>query len=282
MLRRLVLLSAFPLLAGPLPGCATPKGPCKPRGEPDRRPRTDRDPGPRCLTEVFHTGREGARDDPSDTVARCTAALREDPGSAAAYAGRAEAYRALGRPYLAVEDYHEAACLDSRHEPDYRGLLTELREASPGARVLSVSLDEGVERKVVKKSPPLTLAPGTRKVVEDTVRVRHEATVGAARWGGVEARGRVRVAWLELEGGVRAGVERTTGRTCGVESERRRSVVLKGGGPPVRVVWVEYYRTGTARAEVGRQVVEFPFLLRDDFDLLTEACGDAPAAGCDQ
>ena len=63
-----------------------------------------------------------------------------------------------------------------------------------------------------------------------------------------------------------------TNKTYGVETEVKRSVTITGTDSTsgVRVVWVEYYRTGKAKVRIDNQEVELPFEFREDFDLLLE------------
>jgi hypothetical protein len=72
---------------------------------------------------------------------------------------------------------------------------------------------------------------------------------------------------------IRHSVEESASRSYGVETERKRSVTIKGSGSSagVRVVWVDYYITGRAKVMIDGKEVEFPFEFKEDFDLLTEA-----------
>ena len=78
--------------------------------------------------------------------------------------------------------------------------------------------------------------------------------------------------WGEVEAALKGGIERSTSKTYGVETETKRSVTIKGTDSTsgFRVVWVEYYRTGKAKVRIDNQEVELPFEFREDFDLLTE------------
>lgn len=77
-------------------------------------------------------------DDLQTALATAEAAVAAG-GGAAAYAARAEAKRALGRPAAEViEDYAEAARLDPRYAEKYQGIIAQLR-----SRALPVKSKDG-------------------------------------------------------------------------------------------------------------------------------------------
>lgn len=150
--------------------------------------------------------------------------------------------------------------------------MTVTTEAgTPPAQAVSVVLDRQMKSVVLKESPPIRLAAGTRKLVEDTVRVRHEVRI-ASHWKVEgELRARADAVWASASLRIRAEIEKSTSTTLQTESERRRNVTVEGGGTKAKkVVWVEYYRTGRARMLVEGKEIEVPFEFREDFDLLTE------------
>ncbi len=140
------------------------------------------------------------------------------------------------------------------------------------AKVVSVSLDTNLKDVVVKKSPPIKLAAGSSKVVEDTIRIKHSVTVSDGWKTEAGVKSSVQTFWPSIEGGIRYEVQHSKGQTYEVETERKRSVTINGGGSSegTRVVWVEYYRTGTAKVMIGKKEVQVPFEFKEDFDLLTE------------
>jgi len=128
----------------------------------------------------------------------------------------------------------------------------------------------------VKIVPPITLAPETEKVVDDTIRVRHSTSITNAWKAEIEVKGKVSAWFLEVETALRGGIEKSTNQTYGVETEKKRSVTIKGT-KPVRVVWVDLYRTGKAKVELDGQEMELPFEFKEDFDLLTETVASGPS-----
>lgn len=143
---------------------------------------------------------------------------------------------------------------------------------APASRVLSVKLDRRLKRVVSKESPPIRPAQGTDKEVEDSVKISQTVSLSDGWNAEAELRGKVSAVWAEVEAGIKAGVQKTSTRSFAVETERRRKVTIRAGGSPrgVIVVWVEYYRTGTAKVEIDGKTVEVPFEFMEDFDLLTE------------
>jgi hypothetical protein len=145
-----------------------------------------------------------------------------------------------------------------------------------GAKCLEIKLDRELKSVVVKESPPIRLARGTQKTMEDIVRVKHSVTISKGWHAEAEVRAKAEAAWASLEASVRGGIERSTSKTYGTETERKRSVTLQGDGvSAVKVLWVEYFRTGMATLAVDGQTLEVPFEFREDFDLLTTEAGAA-------
>lgn len=144
----------------------------------------------------------------------------------------------------------------------------------------SVTLDVKLKKKVVKESPPIRLARGTEKVIEDNYKILHSVTMSKGWNAGADVKGKATVLWQELEIGIRAGIEKSESKSYGAEEWLKRSVTIKGDGSKamVKVVWVEYIRTGTAKVVIDGKEVEVPFEFREDFDLLTE---DASEEGKD-
>jgi hypothetical protein len=151
-------------------------------------------------------------------------------------------------------------------------LETTTKGTIGGASVVAVALDRKLKSVILKESPGIRLARGTEKVVEDTMTVEHSLTI-SNRWK-VEAdvKAAVNGVWASLKVHVRGEIEKSTKKTYKEKTERKRSVTLKGDGSSgkVKVVWVEYYRTGTATLRVDGKEYRVPFEFKDDFDLLTE------------
>jgi hypothetical protein len=152
----------------------------------------------------------------------------------------------------------------------------------------NVTLDKLRKVVVLKEDPPIRMARGTTKLVEDTRRIRHSITIDE-RWkveGGVKVEvkagavapiGPVIVgAFGRFEADIRAEIEKSTRTHYGIETERKRSVTIDGGAPKtVKVVWEEYYRTGTTTMLVNGVVYHVPFDFREDFGLRTEEVDDS-------
>jgi hypothetical protein len=139
------------------------------------------------------------------------------------------------------------------------------------AKVLSVKFDKELKAVVVKTSPAIKLPAGATKTVEDTIRVKHSVTLTEGWTAAGEVKSKVKLYWLPIEGGVRYEVQKSTSQSYETETERKRSVTLTGNGTSASsVVWVEYYRTGTAKVSINGSEIELPFEFREDFDLVAE------------
>ncbi len=155
------------------------------------------------------------RGKPEEAVKDYTSLIRLLPTSPVGYSARGDAYRELKKYAHAVADYATAARL-SPADADLKAVLAEavkeVRATGGTPEVVSITLEEEVKSKVVKKSPPIRLAANTEKVVEDTVKLQHEVSLEVTKTLELEVKGKVS-AWLaEVETGVRGGVERSVGR----------------------------------------------------------------------
>jgi tetratricopeptide (TPR) repeat protein len=219
--------------------------------------------------------------DLNKALADYTKATELDPKDPWAFYGRGFVHQEKNKLYHAIADYTESLRLDPKNEYAAKS-LSSAKEAvrksytSPKIRLLEMKLDEELKQVVLKKSPAIRLAAGTEKVIEDTVKVQHSVSTTDGWTSERELRGKVTAWFVEVSSSVRSGIEKKTTRTFGVETERKRSVTVKGDRtvPAVRVVWVEYHRTGTAELEVDGEKVTLPFSFREDFDLLTEEAID--------
>jgi hypothetical protein len=136
-----------------------------------------------------------------------------------------------------------------------------------GVEVVSIAFDQKLTSKVIKRSAPITLARGTSKTVADSLAVTNAVTTSKGWNRELQLKGKLPV----IEAGLKLGVEQSTSRTYGVAEERERSVTIHGDGrSKIVVVWVKYYRTGTATMRIDGDEVEVPFEIEEDFDLLTE------------
>ena len=209
-----------------------------------------------------------------EALADCTEALRLDPKNANAFYVRGLVYGNASKYALAIADYTQALRLqaDFPLQKELAQAVKALRKTGVAPKIVSIRLDEELQSKVVKKSQPIRLAANTEKVVEDTVRVQHSVTIKDSWKAEAEVSGKVTAWFVEVETAVRGGIEQSTSRMYGTETERKRNVTIKGTGAAkgVRIVWVEYYRTGIAKMKVDGVEFELPFEFRDDFDLLTE------------
>lgn len=184
------------------------------------------------------------------------------------YDDQKKLYEALGAysEVLRTAPTHEVAV--KRHEE----LKSEVRNkwAQPKIKVLSVKFDSTMKKVVTKRSPVITMAPNTQKVIEDTVRVTHSTTQSDSFRVGIQIRGMLSAWWGELEAFIHGHKEWTTSKTAGTETEAKRSVTVGHSPQGVHVVWVDYFRTGVATVEIDGQKIELPFEFREDFDLLAE------------
>jgi len=102
------------------------------------------------------------------------------------------------------------------------------------------------------------------------MRVKHE-TIMSTHWKiDAELKTKFLATWGLIDLQIKGLIERQTNKQYSVETERTRSVVLRGGDSAgyVRVVWVEYYRTGTAAVMLYGKTSKMPFEFREDFDCL--------------
>ncbi len=206
-----------------------------------------------------------------------TEAIRLDPKFAQAYNTRGWAYEQKKHSYKALSDYTEAIRLDPKVAPaseNMTKLTNKIRTtwSSPTVKLIAINIDEELKQVVVKKGPRIRLARDTEKTVEDTVKVKHSVTISDTWKAEAELKGKVSVWIVEIGSSIKAGFEKSTSRTYGVETERKRSVTLKGNGSSIgaRVVWVDYYRTGRAKVMIDNEEVVLLFEFKEDFDLLTE------------
>jgi hypothetical protein len=134
-----------------------------------------------------------------------------------------------------------------------------------------------------KEDPPIRLPPGTSRLVEETETVRHSIEI-SKRWkieGGVRVQAQAGAIFPygpavvhtfgKIEAELRGEIEQTTGQHVGLESKRTRSVTIHGGtAKPIKVVWVDYYRSGTTTILVAGEEHEVPFEYCEDFGLKAE------------
>ena len=157
-------------------------------------------------------------------------------------------------------------------------LRSEAREkwANPNIKVKSVRFDPTMKKVVTKRSPVINLAPNTQKVVEDTVRVQHSTTTSNSFRLGAEVGGMIEVWGVNLKSAIQGHKEWTSSKTEGSETEVKRSVTVNHSPFGVHIVWVDYYRTGTASVVIDGKTFELPFEFREDFDLVTEPAVTTP------
>jgi hypothetical protein len=147
--------------------------------------------------------------------------------------------------------------------------------------LVRVKLDKLRISVVRKEDSPIHLPAGTSRLVEESETVRHSIEI-SKRWkieagariqvqsGGVVAYGPAIVReFAKAEAELRAEIEVATGQYFGLESKRTRSVTINGGtAKPIKVVWLDYYRTGITTMLVAGEVHEIPFEYREDFGLV--------------
>ena len=179
------------------------------------------------------------------------------------YEDRAKAYTFTEKKKYghAIADLQEAVRLAPTRADLKEALeanIANLRAAGRRPEVLSIQLDVEMKSKVLKKSPP----------IQNAELGGHSVTITEGWKAEADIRGSVSAWGAELQAGVKAGVEKSTSRTYGVETSKERSVPV--GVKKVHVVWVEFYRTGVAKVKMDGVMLELPFEFRDDWGLLTE------------
>ncbi len=145
-------------------------------------------------------------------------------------------------------------------------LLIDLKSAKRPTKkykLISVKMDKQMKSVDLKESPVYRLPSGQEKVVEDTLRLRH--TVSCTLTKSLEAE--LKADLVAVQASIRGGIQKSNSRSYSVESELKRSVKLIGNGQPLKVVWCELYRTGTAVIEVKGKRQTVPFTYKEDFDL---------------
>lgn len=202
-------------------------------------------------------------------VADHTAALSLNPKDAEGYACRGYTLQLQGKLAQAVADYGDAIRF-APEKADYRPRLDscvkKLRESGKSPVVLSVKLDQEMKAKVIKKSPPIRNA--TEDEFKNTHTVKYAVHFTEGWKAEVEIRGTFSAWVAEVQVGVKTGIEKSTSKTYGAEKSEERSV--KVGDKLVRVVWVEFCRTGVAKVKFDGVTVDIPFEFPDDWGLLTE------------
>ena len=134
-------------------------------------------------------------------------------------------------------------------------------------RVVDIELDEELFLKVVRKSQPIMLPPGSEKTVEDTIKITHAVSI----MDGHELESSIQAMWSVVAVGVKGKIEQAINKTYQLEEAQTRSVKLVGDGKSrTRVVWCELYRTGVATVIVKGSTQKVPFKFLEDFDLLAE------------
>jgi tetratricopeptide (TPR) repeat protein len=154
-------------------------------------------------------------------IADYTKAIELNPKDAIAFHNRGGAYFNKEKYALAVADYQEALRLDPKYESALKyqkEAIKELRESGKQPEVLSVTLDEEMKSVTIKKSSPYKLATNSEKVVEDTIRVKHEVTVKEGWKAEDEVRGTFQAWLVEVQIGIRGSIEKSTSRTYGTET----------------------------------------------------------------
>jgi len=120
---------------------------------------------------------------------------------------------------------------------------------------VSTEVDSGVERieldrtlkgVVIKETPPFRVAPGSDEVYEETMTVRREIKTSTNWKAEADVRAEVDAAWASITLNIKGKLENTTNEDNSVEIKRTRRLTIKPSWSAVKLVWVEYFRTGTA------------------------------------
>lgn len=231
---------------------------------------------PQDFGAFYHRGTlQSLRGQREDAIRDLQKAVELEPNFPDAYLRLARIYDDQKKLYEALGAYSEVLRTAPAHEvaaKRHEELKIEVRNkwAQPKIKVLSVKFDSTMKKVVTKRSPAITMAPNTQKVIEDTVRVTHSTTQSDSFRVGMQIRGMLSAWWGELEAFIHGHKEWTTSKTAGTETEAKRSVTVGHSPEGVHVVWVDYFRTGVATVVIDGEKIELPFEFREDFDLLTE------------
>jgi hypothetical protein len=182
------------------------------------------------------------------------------------------------RKYFAVRRPDEEIAVevgwDDRLWSGIKGIFkvsTEVDSDWNFSSVKRVELNRTLKGVIVKESPPIRLAPGTEHVAEESMTIRHEIKTSTSWKVAAEVKAEVDAIWASISLDIMGELESSIRKDYSVETKRTRSVKIIGSSSAVRVVWVKYYRTGTAIVDMNGREVRVPFEVDEDFDLITEA-----------
>ncbi len=145
-------------------------------------------------------------------------------------------------------------------------LPQEIQSTLNKAKVINVTIDTNLKSKIIKESPPYNIPQGQEKTVKDTIKIIH--TVTTEDKSSESQALKLKIPFVETD--IRKEVQKTISKSDAEWSEVERSVKIIGDGKPIKVVWSELYRTGTAKVEVDGKIIDIPFEYKDDFDLILE------------
>jgi len=162
--------------------------------------------------------------------------------------------------------------IDDDEQHNYFAVSNEVSKTWDQLRVMHIALDPVLKPVIIKKSPPFRLARGVEKTIEDSLTISHQVEISNHWKAGAELRADVLAIWGQIGASVKVEVEHATSHSYFTTKTRRRSVTIKGENRPlrVRVLWIEYFRTGKATIRFHDRTMTVPFQIADDFDLSTE------------
>jgi len=160
---------------------------------------------------------------------------------------------------------------DENFKQNFYTVTNEVSESWAPPPVIKVTHDLELKPVIFKKGPPINVKDNIGKDVEDTVTVRHSATISESWKSEGTVKANITAGWFSIGGEIKSEIQKATSTTYEVETARRRKVtVTDRSAEYVRVVWVNYFRVGTVTTKVDDKEVTVPFMFWEDFDLLLE------------
>lgn len=194
--------------------------------------------------------------------------------SAAAYSEAVSHFQALKEnSWDAILGVKMSDLTSVQEDLDRAVALVQDLASTVSVEVVSVDFDIQMKDVVVKKSDIIEVAPFTEKRVGASKRVWQSSSITDTWNISLEAKGKVKLLFAEIDAAIRGGFERSTSQSSGSESEDEGSVTIKAGASPVRakIVWIDRYRTGRAKIKIDEKTVVIPFEMKDVSDVLTES-----------
>ena len=174
------------------------------------------------------------------------------------------------RRFFVVKHPGEEIAIDLGYALSGFGLFKVSTEVDSG--VERIELNRTLKGIVIKETPPFRVAPGSDQVYEETMTVRREIKTSTNWKVEADLRAEVDAIWASITLNIKGKLERTTYEDNSVEIKRTRRLTIRPSRSAVKLVWVEYFRTGTAVVVVnGGREVRIPFEVAEDLILRAEA-----------